>query len=63
MFRVLTPSGVIADGAWRTRGEIPARIPDRFNHYFDTSEEEIIEVPDDPAVLEAMSLSIPPGLR
>ena len=61
MFRVKTPSGVIADGAWRTREEIPARIPDRSNHYFDTSEEEIFEVPDDPKVLELTALSTPPA--
>lgn len=42
-FRVLTPSGVIADGFWERREDIPARIPDRGNHYFDTDDAEIIE--------------------
>jgi hypothetical protein len=42
-FRVLTPSGVIADGTWLRREDIPARIPDRFNNYFNTEDAEIIE--------------------
>jgi hypothetical protein len=43
VFRVLTPSGVIADGFWERREDIPARIPDRFNNYFNTEDAEIIE--------------------
>ena len=44
VYRVLTPSGVLADGEWMRREDIPARIPDRFNNYFETAEAEIIEV-------------------
>ncbi len=43
-FRVMTPNGVIADGEWGSKENIPARIPDRFNNYFDTAEADIIEV-------------------
>jgi hypothetical protein len=43
-YRVLTPSGVIADGLWRTKEEIPKRIPDRWEFYFSPDDTEIIEV-------------------
>lgn len=44
VFKVKTPSGVFADGEWGNRSEIPAKLPDRFEQYFDTAEAEIVEV-------------------
>ena len=44
VYRVRTPSGVIADGTWKSIEEIPERIPDRFNHYFFPSETEIMAI-------------------
>lgn len=44
-FRVLTPSGVYAEGEWERREDIPAKIPDRWEHYFETADADILEVP------------------
>lgn len=42
VFRVVTPSGVFADDEYDDPREIPTRVPDRFNRYFDTVEADII---------------------
>jgi hypothetical protein len=44
VYRVVTPSGVLADGEYEDPRQIPQRVPDRFNHYFDTIEAEVIPV-------------------
>ena len=44
VYVVVTPSGSLADGEYDDPRQIPERIPDRFNHYFDTLEAEIIPV-------------------
>lgn len=44
VFRVKTPSGVIAEGVWKSIAEIPSKIPDRFNFYFSPEDTEIFEV-------------------
>jgi hypothetical protein len=44
VYVVVTPSGVLADGEYDDPRQIPKRVPDRFNHYFDTLEAEIIPV-------------------
>jgi hypothetical protein len=46
-FRILTPSGVQAEGEWDTLEEIPARLPDRFNHYFDTEDADVVVIGED----------------
>jgi hypothetical protein len=43
-FRILTPSGVQAEGEWETLAEIPARLPDRFMHYFDTEDADVVVI-------------------
>ena len=45
-YRVLTPSGVIADGSWRRVRDIPDRISDRWDVYFDTSSAMILVTDD-----------------
>lgn len=52
VYKVLTPDGVYADGEWATLEAIPAKLPDRSEHYFDTAEADKILVPVvPPAVL------------
>ena len=38
VFKVRTPSGVWANGQWARREDIPVKLPDRFEHYFETAE-------------------------
>jgi len=45
-YKVKTPSGVLADGEWERIEDIPEKIPDRFEYYFETAEAEIIWVDD-----------------
>ncbi|MGA2716713.1 MAG: hypothetical protein ABSG41_26790 [Bryobacteraceae bacterium] len=44
VFRVLTPNGVLADGEFPDPSEIPEKLPDRSNNYFETAEADIIPV-------------------
>ena len=44
VYVVLTPSGVYADGEYEDPRKIPDKVPDRFNHYFDTQEADIVPV-------------------
>jgi hypothetical protein len=44
LYKVKTPSGVYADGEFEDVSEIPARLPDRFNNYFDTAEADVTPV-------------------
>jgi hypothetical protein len=39
---VVTPAGVLADGEFEDPTGIPEKLPDRFEHYFDTSDAEIV---------------------
>jgi hypothetical protein len=43
-YRVITPSGVEADGEFEDLSEIPPRMPDRFENYFDTAEADVVPV-------------------
>jgi hypothetical protein len=45
-YQILTPSGVIADGEWSSPTEIPERIPDRWDIYFDTRD-SVVVITDD----------------
>jgi hypothetical protein len=44
VYKVLTPSGVLADGEFRDPTEIPDRLPDRFENYFDTAEADVLPI-------------------
>jgi hypothetical protein len=44
VYKVTTPSGTLADREFDDPREIPDRLPDRFEHYFDTSESDVIPV-------------------
>ena len=44
VYKVLTPSGVLADGEFDDPRNIPERLPDRFDQYFDTRESNIVPV-------------------
>lgn len=44
VYRVVTPTGSLADAEYDDPRKIPPRVPDRFNHYFDTDEAEIVPV-------------------
>ncbi len=44
VYKVTTPSGVLAAGEFDDPTAIPPKLPDRFEHYFDTAESDIIPV-------------------
>jgi hypothetical protein len=43
-YTVLTPSGNLASESFDSPTQIPQRLPDRFEEYFDTSEYPIVAV-------------------
>lgn len=44
VYKVTTPSGVLADGEFDDPTKIPSKLPDRFEHYFDTAESDVVPV-------------------
>jgi hypothetical protein len=44
VYKVLTPDGVLADGEFEDPREIPEKLPDRFHHYFETADSDVIPV-------------------
>jgi hypothetical protein len=44
VYKVLTPNGVLADGEFDDPTKIPERLPDRLEHYFDTSEADVVPI-------------------
>jgi hypothetical protein len=44
VYKVLTPSGVLAEGEFEDPTRIPQRIADRFNNYFDTAEADVVPI-------------------
>jgi hypothetical protein len=44
VYKVLTPSGVFADPDFDDPSAIPNTLPDRFEHYFDTAEADIVPI-------------------
>jgi len=42
VYKVVTPAGVLADGEFEDPTGIPEKLPDRFEHNFDTSDAEIV---------------------
>src|SRR5262249_53891156 len=43
-YKVLTPDGVYAEREFSSPTEIPEKLPDRFEHYFDTAESDVVPV-------------------
>ena len=44
VYKVVTPSGVLADGTFDDPRKIPPRLPDRWNQYFETAEADVVAV-------------------
>lgn len=44
VYKVTTPSGILADAEFDDPREIPERLPDPWEHYFDTSESDVVSV-------------------
>jgi hypothetical protein len=44
VYKVLTPSGVFAEGEFDDPTKIPEKLPDRWEHYFDTADSDVIPV-------------------
>jgi len=44
VYKVVTPSGVLADGTFDDPRSIPARLPDRWNENFETAEADVVAV-------------------
>jgi len=44
VYKVTTPSGVLADAEFDDPREIPEKLPDRWEHYFDTAESDVVPV-------------------
>lgn len=44
VYKVTTPSGVLADAEFDDPREIPDKLPDRMEHYFDTAESDVVPV-------------------
>jgi hypothetical protein len=44
VYKVITPSGVLADEEFDDPTKIPPRLPDRFEHYFDTAESDVVPI-------------------
>lgn len=43
-YKILTPSGVLADNEFEDPTKIPETLPDRFNRYFATADADVIPV-------------------
>lgn len=43
-YMITTPSGVLFEEQFDDPRQIPDRVPDRFNRYFDTAESDIVPV-------------------
>ena len=44
VYKVLTPNGVFADGEFEDPTKIPSKLPDRWEHYFDTSDSDVVPI-------------------
>ena len=44
VFKVVTPSGVLAEDDYEDPSKVPPRVPDRFHNYFETDETDIVPV-------------------
>lgn len=44
VYKVVTPTGVLADGEFDDPAAIPDKLPDRSEHYFETSDADVIPI-------------------
>jgi hypothetical protein len=44
VYKVLTPNGVLADGEFEDPTQIPDKLADRFENYFDTSDADVVPI-------------------
>jgi hypothetical protein len=44
VYKVITPSGALADEDFDDPRKIPPKLPDRFNEFFDTSEADVVPI-------------------
>jgi hypothetical protein len=44
VYKVLTPDGVFADEEFDDPTKIPEQLPDRWEHYFDTAESDVVPI-------------------
>ena len=44
VYKVTTPNGVLTDDEFDDPREIPSKLPDRRNRYFDTAESDVVPV-------------------
>jgi len=44
VYKVLTPSGVLADAEFDDPSAIPEKLPDRFERYFETSDADVVPI-------------------
>lgn len=42
VYKVVAPSGVLAEGEFADPSQIPERVSDRFENYFDTSDADVV---------------------
>ena len=44
VYKVLTPAGVLADREFDDPSLIPDKLPDRFEHYFETADADVVPI-------------------
>jgi hypothetical protein len=44
VYKVVTPSGALADGEFENPQAIPEKLPDRLEHYFETAEADVVPI-------------------
>lgn len=44
VYKVTTPAGILTEAEFDDPTQIPPKLPDRFHHYFDTSESDVVPV-------------------
>ena len=44
LYSVTTPSGSLTNEKFERPSQIPAKLPDRFNEYFETAEQDVVPV-------------------
>ena len=44
VYKVLTPSGVLTDAEFEDPRTIPSKLPDRWEHYFNTADADVVPI-------------------
>lgn len=44
VYKVVTPAGVLTDAEFDDPSAIPDKLPDRFEHYFETSDADVVPI-------------------